>query len=306
MAEDQGVNGTNWNKQAAKLLSFYDWEKIGDFDMDIEGSNNAKYGIDTFMKFNTPLKNNPQSIILEAKRYLTTSFQKSLLQDWIKRLDVKLSELKDSNILLKQFPILQDCTTLDVGIIAIWFHDIDNYKNFQEKFNRALSEIHTSNKARKNGAYNKIYVLDNSLILKLCSLHNTINQYQAVKKCDIEFYYPSALIEEKPIVRKKTLTVEYIFSKIILAESKDSSNKSEKLVFYFGNIEVNGFKQLRSLLSGFSFLEEGKSVILFVYQQNDDFRKIKPEIEKIFNDIEFYIKSMDNLNDLPGIIKDID
>lgn len=39
MAEDQGVNGTIWNKEATKLLSYFGWNTIGDYDMDVMGQD---------------------------------------------------------------------------------------------------------------------------------------------------------------------------------------------------------------------------------------------------------------------------
>jgi hypothetical protein len=67
---------------------------------------------------------------------------------------------------------------LDLGIIAIWFHDTDNYKAFYPDFLKALQGIKVSNKPRKGG-YNKICVIDNTIILKLCSLHMAIEGYES-------------------------------------------------------------------------------------------------------------------------------
>lgn len=303
MAEDQGVNGTIWNKEATKLLTFFGWESIGDYDMDVVGEDSKKYGIDTLMKFSTPLKNNPQSVILEAKRYETKNFNSTLLQEWINRLDTKLVQLKNSVKFVEQFPDIQECSTLDLGIIAIWFHDIDNYYQFHPKFIEFLRNIKTSNKARKLG-FNKVFVIDNYIIIKLCALDNAITKYENELQCKIEYYYPSILINDKPIVRGKSLTPEYIFSKIILAEAK-GKDINENLVFYFGELETNSFKQLRNLLTLCSFLDNEKSLTLFVYHPNDDFRKIEPDIKKLFGDVKFKIKMMDNLYDLPSSIKEI-
>lgn len=168
MPEDQGVNGTIWNKEATKLLSYLGWNTIGDYDMDVEGQDEKKYGLDTIVRYPTPLKTNEQSVILEAKRYETKNFNKSQLQDWIDRLDKKLIELKNSENFIEKFPELQDCSVLDTGIIAIWFHDIQNYTNFHPKFIEILKEIKVSNRPRKVGI-NKIFVIDNSIMLKLCS-----------------------------------------------------------------------------------------------------------------------------------------
>ena len=41
------------------------------------------------------------------------------------------------------------------------------------------------------------------------------------------------------------------------------------------------------------------------YNTDNEFRKIKPDIEKVFNEVEFTIKFMDNLSDLPGEVKTI-
>jgi hypothetical protein len=301
MAEDQGVNGTIWNKEAAELLSLFGWETIGDYDMDVVGEDDKEYGLDTIIKFITPLKVNFQSAILEAKRYNTENFNVSKLQSWIARLDKKIVELRNSDKFINQFPELQECSTLDIGVIAIWFHDIDNYNQFHSTFIDILQKVKTSNKTRKTG-YNRIFIIDNSIILKLCSLYNAIENYQNKKKCEIEFYYPPILIDDTPIFRSKTLNIEYIISKIILAETKD---KQENLVFYFGELETDYFKQLRSLLSKCSFLDKEKNINLFIYKSNDDFRKIEPDIKRIFNDIILEIKSMDNLYDLPSYIKNI-
>ena len=104
--EDQGVNGDIWNKQATELLTRLGWKNIGDHDIDIKGGDKDKYGIDTLMTYVTPLKNRPQSVILEAKRYVTNSFQAGHLQAWIKRLDEKLVALRDSSNLFELFPEL--------------------------------------------------------------------------------------------------------------------------------------------------------------------------------------------------------
>ncbi len=88
--EDQHYNGDVWNKEIFSLFKLLGWKRIGDFDMDVTGDDGKKMGIDTVVSFETPLKTKPQLAILEAKRYQTTSFTKTLLQDWLTRLDTKL------------------------------------------------------------------------------------------------------------------------------------------------------------------------------------------------------------------------
>ena len=62
---------------------------------------------------------------------------------------------------------------------------------------------------------------------------------------------------------------------------------------------------LKSLLTLCSFLDTDKPLLLYIYQEDDEFRKIEPDIKRIFENVSFRIKSMDNLFDLPGYIKDI-
>ena len=306
MAEDQGVNGTIWNKEVNAILSWFNWEAIGDIDMDIVGDDYKKYGIDTFMKIDSSLSNLPLSAILEAKRYATNSFSQQVLQDWVNRLDKKLNKLKFSEELQAKFPILCDCKNMNLGIIVIWFHDTTNYLSFQENFKDALKNIKVSNRTKASGSYNKILIIDNEIITRLCSLHTAITSYESSNNRVISFFYPSILRDGKATVRNKVLSPEYIFSKVILAEAKGSNGDSENVIFYFGNTGLDSLKQLRDQLSKCSVLDEEKKLVLFIYYSDDEFRKIKPELEKIFNDTkELSIQFMDTITDLPGEIKTI-
>lgn len=303
--EDQGVLGTIWNKEATRLLSLFGWNTIGDYDMDVQGKDDKQYGIDTLITFKTPLKNNKQIAILEAKRYEIKNFNKSLLQGWIERLDKKLIELRNSEKFQERFPDLSECSTLDMGIIAIWFHDTRNYYDFHSKFIEILQNISVSGRTRKVGM-NKIFVIDNHKILRLCSMHKSIEAYESDNDdSKIFFYYPPILIEDKPIVREQVLTIEFIFSDIVLAEARKDKVTVENIVFYFGKLEIPCFHQLKSLLTLCSFLDTDKPLLLYIYQEDDEFRKIEPDIKRIFENVSFRIKSMDNLFDLPGYIKDI-
>ena len=306
MAEDQGVNGTIWNKEANYILSWFGWETIGDIDMDVLGDDEQKYGVDTFLKFESPVKHLPPCVILEAKSYQTSNVSKSIVQDWIDRLDKKLSKLKYSEKAQEKYPALTECATLDLGIIAIWFHDLDNYKSFRPKFVEILKSIKTSNRPKQSEGYHRILLLDNAQILKLCSLQNAIAKHNQEARSLLQFYYPSFLMNDKPIVRSKVLTPEYIFSKVILAESKGQDGKGENVVFYFGDLQSSSFAYpLKNLLSKCGFMDKEKKIILYLYNTDNEFRKIKPDIEKVFNEVEFTIKFMDNLSDLPGEVKTI-
>lgn len=303
MAEDQSVNGDIWNKEAAKLLSLFSWEKIGDHNMDLEGDDDDKYGVDTILRFNNPSSNLPQSIILEAKRYATTSFQKNMLQKWINRLDKKIRKLRNSENFLDMFPEIKQSSTLNLGIIAIWFHDYANYNSNLLGFN----EVKLSSRVKKDSTYNKICVIDNPAILRLCSMQRAIEDFERTNNCDIHFYYPSPLINDRPIQRSKTLSVDYMFSKIVLAESVSrESKREEKIVFYFGDLNIHSFESIKSLLSGFLFIDKEKPLTIFIYSRDDEFRKIQSNIESRFDEIDFKIKYMEIYEDLPAIIKNLE
>lgn len=305
MAEDQGVNGTIWNKEANYILSWFGWDTIGDIDMDVIGDDDKKYGVDTFMKYVSPLKCLPPCVILEAKSYETKNVSKTTVQEWIDRLDKKLSKLKYSEKAQEKYPALKECATLDLGIIAIWFHDIDNYKENKPKFIEILKSIKTSNRPRKNEGYHRILLLDNYHILKLCSLHQAIDNYEKEMNSKISFYYPSFITNDTPIVRSGILTPEYIFSKVILAESKSNlNNTTENIVFYFGDLKSSTFTYpLINFLNKCGFMDKDKKIILYLYNTDNEFRKIKPDIEKAFKEVDFSIKIMDTLSDLPGDVK---
>ncbi len=299
MAEDQSANGDIWNQEAATLLSYLSWQKIGDHNIDVKGDDDKKYGLDTILTFSDHSKNLPQSIILEAKRYKTTSFQSSMIKGWIERLDTKLTKLRNSDNFFEQFPELRETATLNYGIIAIWFSDNQNYKPLTSIF----EGVKLSSKPKKSNQHNKIFVIDNPIILRLCSMLNAIKDID--NNSEFNYYYPSSLINEGPVVRSKTLSIEYIFSEIILAESKDKNDKECKIVFYFGELDVKSFRYIKSLLTNVQFMDKDKPLTLYLYQRNDEFRKIRPDVERMFSEIKFEIKNMDSLSDLPGSIKDL-
>ena len=135
MAEDSQYKGELWNKRAIKLLNLFSWDMIGDSGMDLEGSDGEKnMGLILCIHLKDPAKDIPESLILEAKSYKTTSFSKSKLQEWIDRLNIKILELRNSEYLIERFPIFKDISTLKIGLIFIWFDDIENYKEYRQKF----------------------------------------------------------------------------------------------------------------------------------------------------------------------------
>ena len=302
MAEDSQYKGELLNKRAIKLLNLFSWDMIGDSGMDLEGSDGEKYGIDSLYSFKDPAKDIPESLILEAKSYKTTSFSKSKLQEWIDRLNIKILELRNSEYLIERFPIFKDISTLKIVLIFIWFDDIENYKEYRQKFLEILSEIKVSSRTFRNGVYNKIYVIDNDLISKLCSLYTVVREFNE----NFKFYYPSAFIHERAVQRSAVLSLDYFFSKFILGQLKSSGKRYDtNIVFYWGELDVRSFEMLKSILKSYSFVDQEFKLVIYKYKRDDDeFRKILPQIKKSYENenIEFDIKDMNSCTELPTFI----
>lgn len=299
--EDQHYNGDIWNHEAFALLKKFGWSRIGDYDMDLQGNDGGKMGIDTILKFETPLKNQPQLVILEAKRYETRNFNKSLLQDWIEKLDKKLIKLRNSEYFVEKFPDVDNCTIVDTGVIALWFSDIDNYNSFYPKFRDALAQISVSNRTRRAGV-NKIYVIENTRFMRLFALYNAINNIEDKETKEFNFTYSPRYIDDNPITRQKVLTIECIFSDIIFAESRHMGEVTS-YIFYFGQLNLNSFRLLKNAYSKTALWDKSIKIILYVYDADAEFRKIENDIKTtIFDGFTLQIMKMARNNNIPEFL----
>lgn len=298
MAEDQGVNGDLWNDQASKLLAALKWEPIGDSNMDLPNIEGGVHGVDRLYKYLESLKTNTfEGVLVEAKRYSTTSFSSGTIDTWVKTLDTKLSNLKNSPELHEKFPDMADIP-LRTGLIVIWFHNVHEYVEYKTKFKNYASTIKLS---RKNVASNKIYILENDLILKLASLCISVKSLNESINNRLQFYYPS--VDSYPAKRSEILNPNYMISKFILADFIDNDNIENKVVFYFGRLDLGGFLRLKSALSNNSYIDNDKPLIIYTYQRDDEgFRKIRPEVEKLFKKT-IQLKEMELFSDLPTFMR---
>lgn len=310
MAEDQGYNGDVWNRQVCVLLNKLGWGKIGDYNMDIEGEDGKDCGIDSFFKYMDIRKSIcEQGVILESKCYKTTSFTNSDLQNWITRINTKINKLKHSRPFYEKFPELEE-TSFNNGIIFIWFSDHNKYLQNNNFFSTALTSVNIP-KSRTNAAFNRIYVLENNLILKLCSVWDTIDKFYQNKKVSLEYYYPASERSLNPIHRNKLLTIDYMFSKFILAEGKTESGGVNRVVFYFGNLEKESFQTLYSGLNNIGFIDYDIPLFIFVYQRSEQFRKIQPDVIDLFskgisnNRLVVEIDDMEVFGDLPTFLRKV-
>jgi hypothetical protein len=310
MAEDQGYNGDVWNKQACMLLNKLGWTKVGDYDIDIEGDDNKDYGIDSLFKYLDVRKSQcEQGVIIESKCYKTTSFKSAEFQKWITRINAKVNKLKHSESLYDKFPEFTN-TSFNNGIILIWFSNHLDYSNNNDFFRDALLNVKLP-KSRTNAVFNRIYVLENEAILKLCSLKDTIEKINREKDLELEFYYPTSEKTGNPIYRNKLLTIDYMFSKFILAEGKNQSGIVYRIVFYFGNLEKNSFRMLYSGLNNLGFIDYDIPLIVYTYKRDSQFRKILPDIKELFSKninnkhLEVEFKEMDVFGDLPTFLREL-
>ncbi|MBP1617753.1 MAG: hypothetical protein H6Q14_1580 [Bacteroidetes bacterium] len=299
MGEDSQYKGELWTQQAIRLLEVFSWNKIGDSGIDIEGYDEHEYGVDCLYSIKNPAKDISESLIIEAKCYSTTSLNQTVLQAWIDRLNLKISQLRGSKDLFDKYPILEEISDLKIGIIFIWFSNTDDYKPFRDRFQKMVENITVPAKPLKSSSFNKIYIIDNNIISKLASIHLVIKDLNKFR-----FYYPPTFINNRAVQRTSVLSIEYIFSKFILGQELDASGTEINIVFYFGSLSIQSFQLLRSVLMSFSFIDEAKKLIIYKYYRHEDFRKIEPDIIKIFEDdkILFEIKEMDTCRDLPTFI----
>lgn len=298
MAENQGVNGDMWNDCAVSLLSYFGWDYIGDKNMDLKGSDGSDYGVDALTCYESPSLSVLQSCIVESKRYSVDSLKSTTkLRSWVERLRTKLDAFYQSEDLVKEFPRLEDCCSLNLGIIMCWVHDAPNEQYFETSFSKQLEKA-VINTMPKPKSYKRIFVLTNPRIVRLCSIANVI------KDGGYSFVYPSQLISGRPLVRSKVLSIDYAVSNIIYAERTKETKKSS-IVFYFGKMNLTNLNILKDSLTMYNLIEAEKDLIIYYYDDNETTRTILPDAYKVFKDLKAKFKVLEryDLNHEPSILK---
>jgi hypothetical protein len=297
MAEDQGVDGDRWNDQATILLRALGWESLGDSNMDISNEDDKNHGVDRLFKFvDSKTGSIHEGVIVEAKTYRTINLSSKMLENWIKTLDRKLSNIKNAAGFYDQFPMM-DGNFLRTGLIVIWFHDLKEYSDFRTKFWKYASEVQLPR--RNNSQPNKIYVLDNDAVLRLASLCVSIVSINRQEEVDrnVQFFYPS--VDVNVAKRSSVLNLNYMFSKFILGDFINKNGIENRLVFYFGSLTIKSFQRLQRALSMYGYLDHDKPLTIYTYQRSANFRKIEPDIINLFTDLMVQIEEMENFVDLP-------
>lgn len=296
MAEDQSVNGDRWTEQGSELLKRLGWNKIADSNIDIEGANGKEYGIDAIFNYNDYARNQSEGVFLEAKSYLSNSFNSSYIGDWVLKLENKMNELSMSDSLYETYTSLAHSkTNMRNGLLMLWFRDVNNYLSIAKKrVDQGLRETKVPH--RRQSGINRLFVMTNPDILRLSSLVITVDKFNAnLKNSKLKYLYLSNF--GQPAQEEDSLSLEYMFSRFIPARSIDQS-----VVFYFGRLSLDGFVMLKSALFSMQFIESNKKLTIYHYERDDDFRKIKPEVEDLFRGDkfpDFNIIQMERLADLP-------
>ena len=297
--EDQSHDGGEWNRQAFALFQKFGWDRIGDRDMDVMGEDDSKMGIDTIVRYVSPLKTRPQIAILEAKHYLTTSFSKSKLEDWISRLDNKLTKLRNSETFKDRFPQIEECTVLNTGIIAIWFYDTEQYSNFNDTFKTILKQISISGRQRKVGLSN-IYVIDNERFMRLFSMSVELDYIRKNGDVEFNFVYSQAFTSNHPVKRLPVLTIEGIFSDVIFGEEKKRDGSQKSHIFYFGKNDYKSLQTVKAIFAKTVNYTTEIPVVLHIFDVDPEFRKIEDDVRNnIFYGFNISIRKMGKNQNLP-------
>ncbi len=315
MPEDQGVNGDRWTDEASRLFKSLGWEKIADSNIDIEGQDGLRHGIDSIFVLHDGFQpSQKQVVFLEAKRYKTTSFSKGKINDWIKVIDKKLREIIGSEGFYEQYPKLAG-QNINAGILAIWFHDYEQFPQYRSKIKEYLLNVEIP-RGRTGSAINRLFFLDNDSILRIASTIDSINDWNTknhseIADCGVKFFYPSSLLTGFAVQETSVMNIEYMYSKFIFAKSKevvDGKVRTADIVFYFGPVDkLSYFYRLREALLHFDMISNQNNLYLYLYQDDDEFRKIEPEVIKEFKNEgppEIFVKQMNKHSNLPAWIKD--
>ena len=312
MPEDQGFNGDRWNKEASKLFAKMGWEKIGDSNIDVEGTDGHQHGLDSIFRYKDVSEFVWEGVFIEAKNYSKLSFKTSKLHDWVKSINQKMLETRRSDDLFRKFPKLsEDKVQLRNAILSIWIKDLNGDMEFRKDFVNAMQSVNLSHGRGSPGRINRMFVLENDSILKICSLIDSIKAYTTenhIEENRVNYWYPAT--KSSLAISSKTLTIQYAFSKFVLVKVRGAVGRVDNnLVLYFGSRNYDDYAILREALSLYQFIDNQVPLTIFNYQDDEEFRKIRSEVEKLFINSEseypeVQFRTMTKYSGLPGWMQD--
>ncbi len=309
MPEDQGQNGDRWTAEASRLLERLGWEKVADSNIDIEGVDGLKHGIDALFRFPSAFAPSKiEGVFLEAKRYGTPSFSPTKLQDWVDKLDEKMLELRRSEEFNTRYPKMAETDPRN-GLLAIWFHDTANYPQMAHKLETYLSGIRLPRRYRAR--HNRLFVLHNDGILRLASLADAAKDLAVSLSLPdgLAFHYPSLPKYGNLAADRRSVSLEYMFSKLVLARAQVPNTLSQAahlvdVVFFFGPHDLASLTRLKYTLSSVGMLDAANDLYVYLYRRDlDRFRKIEPDAADLFGE-RVRFRGMNEYVTLPPWIQD--
>ncbi len=304
MAEDEGANGDRWTEEACCLFTKAGWQKIADSNIDIEDTEGRDNGIDALFHYEDGFyPKMSQGVFIEAKRYKTTSFKKSLLNTWVLNLYAKITRLRNASKFHQTYPIANELNWV-TGVIAIWFHDLENYQKIKETFEKALVEIKLPIGRKEKNLNFKIFVLDNEKIQRLASLLELVEKINKDgSQNDLKFYYPSSAGFGNSAQELPVINLEYIFSQFVFAKKREeNSGNVTDIVFYFGELDMNSFERLKDAMLTYNMIHKQNDLVIYKYKREDaTFRKIKPDVVRLFEETKVKGVKIEDITRIDGL-----
>lgn len=313
MAEDQGVNGDAWTDQACRLFEASGWHKIAASNLDIKDTGGKSKGLDAIFSYKDGLLSSTnRGVFVEAKSWATTSLSEKTLHGWIEGLTGKVSALRNSPGLLDTYQETQELE-ISTGVIACYFHDTEKYPEFAATFKKWMSAVKVPYGHADRPFHPRVFVLENYRLLWLASILSSVKGWVAAAKegerRELRFFYPSSTLQGNPVSDSLSMNIEYMFSGIVLAQGTSKIAATDEFrvfnfAFYSGPLDAKGFQRLASALQTANMIDNRNQLLIYKYRrENEEFRKIKPDVEKMLRDLgpkDVRINDMDSTAVMPA------
>lgn len=300
MPEDQGVNGRMWAEQAANLLQFFGWEKIGDLDMDLVDEDGDKKGIDSLFIYEDPPTNIPEGFLIEAKSYKQSSLSSNDIAEWVNIAKEKITKIRHSDEVLQKFPKIADYALQNI-LLMIQIREITDPIKLKSLFQEGYNKVSVREKGKQSKV--NIFIIDNERLQILLSIANS----QVDENKDYQFFYPAMMGGRK--ISNHIANIYSLFSNfIILRKIVDEKAVDDFLVYFFGEPIYKDYAYLYNALKDLQILDANGSLTIKYYNGEDsEFRKIKEDITKLFTEkdgITFHIHQLTKISNIPHWLKE--
>lgn len=220
--------------------------------------NKRTHGLDILCSFYDPYLSCKQGVIIECKNRQMKSINQSTVDAWILELENSIECAHAAPELEPYLPQME----ISTGLLLIHAND---------EFNRELFAQYLRN-ARVKLKRNKtsIYIASNDEIDRWDSLITYTNSLGD----KFRFHYPS--INESNIINDKQITLNYLFSKYVLAETVEYETemrndlpmevpKRRRIMFIFDKPSIEAFRYAWSMSKHFQFYSSADRVSYVFY-----------------------------------------